>query len=220
MMDTGKNASVRGSRAEVDARGCARFSAKAKGVKEFRVELSTPGKHGMMNALAAVAVGVAFGVPAAKIRTALGSFSAVGKRMEVVRTGGVTILNDTYNANPDSVIAALETLSAMKCAGKKIVILGDMLELGATARREHERVGERISALGLANVLTFGPEARSINRRVKSDVNFHYDQKNMLSEYAAELTGRGDIVLVKGSRGMKMEDVVAFLRERLKRRAA
>ncbi len=217
---SGKKASVVGSRADVDARGCARFTVKAKNAKEFRVELTTPGKHGMMNALAAAAVGVTFGVPAPKIRKALAGFTAVGKRMEVVRSGGVTILNDTYNANPDSVFAALDTLAAMECRGKKIVILGDMLELGTTARREHERVGDRISFLGLEYVLTFGPESRSINRRVRSDVNFHYDQKNMLSEYAAELIARGDVVLVKGSRGMKMEDVVTFLRARLKRRAA
>lgn len=217
---SGNNASVRGLRAEVNARGCARFTVKAKNTKEFRVELSTPGTHGMMNALAAAAVGVSFGVPAAKIRKSLGAFSAVGKRMEVVRTGGVTILNDTYNANPDSVIGALETIAAMECRGKKVVILGDMLELGATARREHERIGERVNALGFEYLLTYGPEARSINRRVRSDVNFHYDQKNVLSEYAAELVSRGDVVLVKGSRGMKMEDVVTFLRERLKRRAA
>ena len=215
-----KSAAVRGSRAEVNARGCARFTVKARKTNEFRVELTTPGTHGMINALAAAAIGISFGVPAGKIRRALGSFTAVGKRMEVVRSGGVTILNDTYNANPDSVIAALETLAAMKCKGKRIVILGDMLELGATARREHERIGERIRSLGFEYLLTFGPAAESINRRVKSDVNFHYDQKNMLSEYAAELAARGDVVLVKGSRGMKMEDVVTFLRERLKPRTA
>lgn len=213
-------AAVRGLRPEVDHRGCPRFAVKPRREKEFPVELSTPGKHGMMNALAAAAIGVTFGVPAAKIRSSLGAFAAVGKRMEVVRAGGVTILNDTYNANPDSVIAALETLEAMACKGKKIVILGDMRELGDTARREHERVGERIRTLGLSNVLTFGPEAKAINSRLESDVNFHYDQKNVLSEYAAELVARGDVVLVKGSRGMKMEDVVTFLRERLKRRPA
>lgn len=214
------SAAVRGSRAALDARGCARFTVKAKGKKEFRVELSTPGVHGMSNALAAAAVGITFGVPAAQIRRALGSFAAVGKRMEVVRFGGVTILNDTYNANPDSVISALETLAAMKSTGKKIVVLGDMLELGPTSRLEHERVGERVRSLGFEYLLTFGPQAASINRRVKCGVNFHYEQKNMLSEYAAEMLSRGDVVLVKGSRGMKMEDVVAFLRERLKKRAA
>ena len=217
---TGKNASVRGLRAEVDAKGCARFSVKAKGKKEFRIELSTPGKHGMSNALAAAAIGLSLGVPAGKISKALGKFTAVGKRMEVVRSGGVTILNDTYNANPDSVIAALETLDAMKCKGKKIVILADMLELGAASRDAHGLVGRKIRSLGLPNLLTYGPEAEAINRAAGCDVNLHYDQKNVLSEYAAELVGRGDVVLVKGSRGMKMEDVVTFLKERLKRRAA
>lgn len=206
---------VRGLRPEVDGRGCGRFAVKPSGAKEFPVELTTPGKHGMMNALAAAAVGIAFGVPSAKIRTSLRSFTAVGKRMEVVRAGGVTILNDTYNANTDSVIAALDTLGAMASKGKKIVILGDMRELGASSRREHERVGDRIRALGLSNVLTYGPESAAINGRLSCDVNFHYDQKNVLSEYAAELVARGDVVLVKGSRGMKMEDVVTFLRERL-----
>jgi UDP-N-acetylmuramoyl-tripeptide--D-alanyl-D-alanine ligase len=217
---SGPRAAVRGVAPAMDAHGCPRFGVKTRGAKEFRVALATPGTHGMMNALAATAVGVTLGVPPARIAKALGSFAAVGKRMEVVRIGGVTILNDTYNANTDSVLAALETLDAMASKGQKIVILGDMLELGATSRREHERVGDRIKELGFRNVLTFGPESAAINRRLTCDVNFHYEQKNMLSEYAAELVARGDVVLVKGSRGMRMEDVVTFLRERLKRRTA
>ncbi len=217
---SGKKLAIKGTLVAVDAKGCVKFTVKADRKREFTVKLSTPGTQGMINALAASAVGLSFGVSAAKIQHALKKFKPVGKRMEVVSSGGVTILNDTYNANPDSVIAALETVRVMRSTGKKIIILADMLELGESSAREHERIGEHVQAMGFKYLLTFGQMAARINTRVTCQVNFNYDQKNVLSEYAAELILPGDIVLVKGSRGMKMEDVVTFLRERLERHAA
>ena len=98
------------------------------------VTMAVPGRHQASNALAAAAVGLTMRVPPAKIRTALESFQASSKRMEVGQVGGVTILNDTYNANPDSTIAALHTLASMRTTGKRIAVLGDMLELGSTER--------------------------------------------------------------------------------------
>jgi UDP-N-acetylmuramoyl-tripeptide--D-alanyl-D-alanine ligase len=178
--------------------------------------LSMPGKHAVSNALASAAVGLAFDVSAENIERSLGKFQGFSKRMEILHAGGVTIVNDTYNANPDSVTMALETVQAMKCGGKKIIILADMLELGAASRREHEQIGELIGRIGFEYLLTFGEMAAFISEHTKAKVNVHYDQKNVLSEYAAELVSDGDCVLVKGSRGMHMEDVVTFLVERLK----
>lgn len=211
---------VRGTLATVRENGCAELSVRPRGVRPFTVRLRVPGRHAALNALAAAAVGIHFRVPPAKIRSALERFTPVGKRMEIVRAGEVTILNDTYNANPDSVAAALETLAAMKPRGKKVVILADMLELGDASRREHEAIGDRVTVMGFEYLLTFGEQARWIHDRARVAVNVHYDAKNVLAEYAAELLVPGDVVLVKGSRGMRMEDVVAFLVERLGRRAA
>lgn len=213
-------AQVQGIFQRMDSRGCAEFAVRSLNKKTFVVKLSTPGKHAMANGLSAAAVGLAFSVPPSKIQQALASFHSVGKRMEVLTVGGVVILNDTYNANPDSVLAAMETLRSMKCKGKKILILADMLELGSGSRIEHERIGESVNDMGFEYLLTYGPLGKFIQQKATAEVNLHYDQKNVLSEFAAELILPGDIVLVKGSRGMRMEDVVAFLQERLQKRAA
>ena len=210
-----KRPRVKGTFLALDDRGCAQFSVKEKGKQAFRVELTMPGKHAAQNALAAAAIGLSFGVSRQKIQGALKKFTAVGKRMEVVRAGGVTVLNDTYNANPDSVLSALETLASMRCSGRKIVILADMLELGTASQSEHEQIGRAIGRMGFEFLLTFGTMAKFINKFAEVNLKLHYDQKNVLSEYAAELASPGDLVLVKGSRGMRMEDVVLFLQERL-----
>jgi UDP-N-acetylmuramoyl-tripeptide--D-alanyl-D-alanine ligase len=215
---TAPHASVRGRFIGTDERGCAAFNVRPKGKKEFSVRLCLPGAHEAANGLAAAAIGLRFGIPASRIRTALESWTGVGKRMEVLTAGGVTIINDTYNANPDSVLAALETAATMPCRGRRILLLADMLELGDTAVREHEQIGSAVARMGFEYCLTYGPLAAAITAKAKIPVSLHYEQKNMLSEYAAELLSAGDVVLVKGSRGMKMEDVVLFLAERLRGR--
>src|SRR6185436_14004154 len=96
-----KDVNVHGTFLRMNAHGCTEWTLKAKGHKAFAVRLSVPGRHAMMNALAAAAVGISHGVAPANIQRALKSFRAVNKRMEVVTAGGVKILNDTYNANPD-----------------------------------------------------------------------------------------------------------------------
>lgn len=186
------------------------FSVKAKRKREFLVRLSAPGEHLVGNALAAASVGLFFKVPAAAIQRALGRFRPASKRMEVHTLGGVTIIDDTYNANPDSMLAALETLKAMDSRGRKIAVLGDMLELGKKSEVEHRRVGSA-AADSAEYLLTYGSNARYIHDASAVRMKFHFDQKNVLSEYLAELAAPGDIVLVKGSRGMLMEDVVRFL---------
>jgi UDP-N-acetylmuramyl pentapeptide synthase len=131
--------------------------------------------------------------------------------MEILRAGGVTVIDDTYNSNPDSVLSSLQALKEMPCKGKKIVVLADMLELGDASRREHDLIGEAVGEMGFEYLLTYGPMAKHASDRADVKLKAHYDQKNILSEYAATLASEGDIILVKGSRGMKMEDVVVFL---------
>jgi UDP-N-acetylmuramoyl-tripeptide--D-alanyl-D-alanine ligase len=207
---------VRGKRLRVGTDGCAAFSVEMRGRGAFMVGLRTPGLHAATNALAASAVGVSFGVSGARIGRALEHFAGVGKRMEVLRAGGVTILNDTYNANPDSVLSAMKTLARMKTRGKKFVILGDMLELGAASRREHERIGEALGRMGFEYLLTYGPQARFIHARAHVSLKHHYSRKDILSRRILELASPSDIVLVKGSRGMEMEEVVQNIQDALK----
>jgi UDP-N-acetylmuramyl pentapeptide synthase len=180
-----------------------------------RVALQIPGLHNAVNALAAAAVGIEFGVSNRRIREALEGFRPFHERMEVLTKAGVTILNDTYNANPDSVVAALETMAGIASGGKKILVLADMLELGQHSEKQHRMTGREIGRLGFEYLLTFGKEARHIHEAAKVPFKVHYDQQNVLAEYLLEILSAGDVVLVKGSRGMAMENVVMFLSDRL-----
>ncbi|MBI5473934.1 MAG: UDP-N-acetylmuramoyl-tripeptide--D-alanyl-D-alanine ligase [Ignavibacteriae bacterium] len=211
-----QRASVCGNLLDVDARGCAEFSFASKNSKRStRVKLSIPGKHNAQNALAAATIGLTFKVPAQKIKNVLERFTPASKRMETVTIGGIQVLNDSYNANPDSMLAALHTLASTQASGKRIAVLADMKELGEASGDEHTRIGKEISSLPIDYLLTFGEEAKRIYDAAKIQYKFHYDQKNMLAEYLVELVGPGDAVLIKGSRSMKMEDILVFMNERL-----
>ena len=120
------------------------------------------------------------------------------------------------DGNPDSAREALKTLASLRVPGKKIAVLADMLELGIHADEEHAEVGKEAAALGIDYILTHGGLAKHIHDAAGIPGALHYDQKNMLAEYLAELLTPGDAVLVKGSRGMHMEDIIAFLKERLR----
>ncbi|MGB2868732.1 MAG: cyanophycin synthetase, partial [Bacteroidota bacterium] len=154
-----------------------------------------------------------------RIQSALETFTPSSKRMEVQQLNGITVLNDTYNANPDSVLAALATLGSMKTVGKKIAVLADMLELGPKAPEYHRQIGKAVSSSGVAYLLTYGPLSQHTNDAAAVKNKAHYDQKNVLAEYLLEIARSGDVILVKGSRGMKMEEVIAFLQERYHRAA-
>lgn len=211
-----KRPDFRGKVVGCDASGCAEIRFSGKSIKKDEsVRLSIPGEHNAINALAAVAVGATFRVPGRKIRKALESFRPASKRMEVLNLEGVLVFNDTYNANPDSMIAALKTLASAAVSGKKIAVLADMREMGEAGREEHARIGMEIPQLGIDYLLTYGDLARYIQDAAQLANGVHYDQKNILAEYLAELIAPGDAVLLKGSRGMKMEDIVTFLKERL-----
>ncbi len=209
-------ADVKGKVGRADERGCISFAYMSKRpAAHDTIQLGIPGVHNAMNALAAVAVGLTFKVPATRIQQALGSLHPTSRRMELLNYAGVRIYNDTYNANPDSMISALKTLASASVSGKRIAVLGDMRELGEHGKEEHTRIGREAARLGIDYVLTYGELARSIHEAAGMDGALHYDQKNMLAEYLAELVTPGDTVLVKGSRGMKMEDIVTFLEKRL-----
>jgi UDP-N-acetylmuramoyl-tripeptide--D-alanyl-D-alanine ligase len=211
-----KRASIQGKMSGIDARGCFNFAIKMKGKKPFAVDLAVPGKHNMANALAAAVAGLSFRVPANEVRYALGKFSGFSKRMEVFTAGGVKVLNDTYNANSDSVIPALETMQIMEARGKKIVVLADMRELGACSEKEHRRIGEAVEEMGFEYLLTYGSEAKYLYEDAGVKHKYYFARQDELSEKLCGLVSAGDVVLIKGSRGMKMENVVAVLRKYLK----
>jgi UDP-N-acetylmuramoyl-tripeptide--D-alanyl-D-alanine ligase len=221
-------AHVRGRIGKLDANGAPSIEitdTRRASARTLAVQLSTPGLHTATNALAAAAIGLTLKVSPTRVKSVLESFTprtyAAGyARLAVVRSPiGTTILNDTYNANPDSAIAAFATLRAMKPGrgGRRIVVLGEMKELGASSASEHARVGREIAKGGkIDRVMFFGDEMRHAHAAITATAgatvaSTYYENKTQLAaDLTSELTPE-DIVLVKGSRGMKMEEVVAAI---------
>jgi UDP-N-acetylmuramoyl-tripeptide--D-alanyl-D-alanine ligase len=192
--------------------------------KAFDVQLKTPGKHTAANALAAATVGLAMKVAPTKIRRTLEAFEpriykAGYARLAPMRAAnGARILNDTYNSNPDSVRVALETLRSIRPerGGCRIVVLGDMKELGKASRMEHEAVGRAIGETsGIDIAMFYGDEMRRAHRTLEnagsSVRSFHFASSDSLAQALEAMLAPQDIVLVKGSRGMKMEAVLPIL---------
>ena len=184
---------------------------KPRSKRAFDTTLGVSGEHNAKNALAAAAVSLTMKVPPADIQKSLASFQPAGKRMQMQHIVQVTILNDTYNANPDSTLAALATLQAMKPTGKKIAVLGDMLELGNQAKELHRQIGKTAARCGVDILLTIGTLSKSLHDAASVGTKAHFDSKSALTEYLIRTVADGDIVLVKGSRGMKMEEIIVNL---------
>jgi UDP-N-acetylmuramoyl-tripeptide--D-alanyl-D-alanine ligase len=174
------------------------------------VTLNFTGKHNVINAVAAAAVGLHFGLTLPLIREGLERLvPAPGwKRLEVMDAGGIRILNDTYNANSDSMRLAIDTLCDISCAGKRIAVLGDMLELGAAGDVEHETIGRYILGSRVDMLFAFGEKARLICREAQDCCRGHFTSREALLDALIDVVQDGDVLLFKGSRGMKLEQVV------------
>jgi UDP-N-acetylmuramoyl-tripeptide--D-alanyl-D-alanine ligase len=177
------------------------------------IALKTPGRFMVFNALAAAAAGYLAGVGSQEIKVGLESFSPVKGRLNVITTAnGVHIVDDTYNANPASMAAAIDTLTALKKSGRGFIVLGDMLELGATAAALHHQVGGFAGSARPDKLYVFGEHAQDVlsGARQAGMAQGHIMAATK-GEIAADLMQElktGDWVLVKGSRGMAMETVV------------
>ena len=179
------------------------------------VSLRGAGRHQVANALAAAAAALVLGVPAATVAAALSAAVAQSAwRMQLMpRTDGVLVINDAYNANPDSMRAALTTVAAMRRDGGRLVaVLGDMLELGAAATSEHETLGEQAAGLGF-EVVAIGAHADDIARGVRRGfgaVTVVSDQEEAVSVADRDLQP-SDVVVVKASRGLALDRVADAL---------
>jgi UDP-N-acetylmuramoyl-tripeptide--D-alanyl-D-alanine ligase len=177
------------------------------------VRLPAVGKHNIYNALAAAAAATAVGMPLEAVKYGLEDFSPVAMRSELKQIKGRTVLADYYNANPGSVKAALETLISLRAGRKSVAVLGDMLELGDIAADAHREVGRTVAHLGVDVLITMGSLAIYINEGAL-EAGMPKDRvitAGSHAEVAALLKERsenGDAVLIKGSRGMKMEKIL------------
>jgi UDP-N-acetylmuramoyl-tripeptide--D-alanyl-D-alanine ligase len=184
------------------------------------VRLGLVGRHNLTNALAAAAAGVALGVPLPEIARGLGGVRPVAGRCVWRQAGDVTILDDTYNASPVSVQAALDTVAAHRRGRRVVVVLGDMLELGAASDEAHREVGRRVAALPADELVGVGramPAAVEAARAAGLGEARHLGTFEDTVAHLLKRLAAGDLVLVKGSRGMRMERVVDALVARLAR---
>lgn len=176
-----------------------------------RAVLQTPGAHLAENALAAVAVGFVLRTPVDRMGAALGRFAPEGMRNRVERVGGVLLMDDAYNANPVSMAAALRTLAALP--GRRIAVLGDMLELGLSEAQAHRDVLSLAKALPITRVWVTGPR---MAQAARGDAEVFADVEQLTAALLGEVRP-GDTILVKGSRGARMERVLDALRTQLAR---
>lgn len=183
---------------------------------EAEVHLPQPGPHLVQNALAAAGVGYVMGVDPERIAQGLRTYTPSGMRAELLRFGGVTVLDDSYNASPTSTRAALQALKDVAGRGRRLAVLGDMLELGPEAERLHEEVGADCADLDA--LVTVGPLARRIGEgALKAGLPprrwTHAPGVEAAALCVASLAREGDTVLVKASRGMRFERLVERLAE-------
>ena len=212
LIDYGWNekAQVRGRILDMDDKGCGAF--RLNDVVDIR--LGVAGWHNVKNALTAAAVALQFGFSEHEIADALASYRGFDRRMQVLERAGIIIVNDAYNANALSMQAAFDTVAAMRIKGRCIYALGDMLELGKNSVKIH--YGVLLAALqsGANRILTLGENFYAASARLKKEQHAiveNYSDREELAKRLNELLKPGDLLLLKGSRGMEMEKVLEKL---------
>jgi UDP-N-acetylmuramoyl-tripeptide--D-alanyl-D-alanine ligase len=208
----GERAAIRADEVRQDFDGM-KFRLHAFG-RSIDAQLPVPGLHMVRNALLAVGVGHVFGMSLEECAGGLPNLQLTKGRLEMKVIRGIQVLDDSYNANPDSVRAALETVSQMRINGRRIAVLGRMGELGSQSERGHREVGQTVSDLGFDCIISVGDEANwiaeeawrgGVEKVVKT--NDHDEAVKALRDFVRA----GDVVLVKGSRSARMERIVEGL---------
>lgn len=181
-------------------------------LKGVRFQLPVLGRHNIYNALAAAAAGEVLGIDLKSAALALADFQPASMRLEMMEAGKFKILSDCYNANPQSMQAALAVLKNLP-AKRKVAILGDMKELGAISPDRHRQTG-RLAAQAAGLVITAGPLAAEINQGAKEQggESSHFENAASLSQNLPGLLLPGDLILVKASRSMHFEEVLEAIK--------
>lgn len=214
---TSKAAAVRADRVELEGISGSRFQLW-RGSEHAAVRLGMPGRHNIYNALAAASVGFSLGIAA----------EAIGRRLESVRPAamrgvlyslpnGVELLDDSYNSNPAAMKCLVELLRDLRPRGRRILVSGDMLELGSHGKKAHAQIGCSVAESGIDIFVAVGPlsalaadAARSAGGRIEVH---HFTDSAVASPFVAGCARDGDLVVIKGSRGIAMERIVLAVRE-------
>ena len=187
------------------------------GSKRCHVRLNFLGEHNITNALGAAAIAYGIGVKLAAIRRGLQRVKPFAMRMQIDQWKGVGIINDTYNANPASMEAALKTLVEINCRGSRIAVLGDMFELGRESRKKHLELGKQAAGAGIDRLYLLGQQARKVKNGALQGgmpsecIIIGHDHSDLANQLRHRVR-KGDWLLFKGSRGMSMEKVLTELK--------
>ena len=177
--------------------------------REIAVEIPAFGSHMVCAALGAAAVGIELGLTDGQIAAGIGDYTPVGDRCSAADTGYITLISDCYNSNPTSCAAGLRSLAGL--GGRRVCILGDMLELGDSCAQLHYGIGELAAELGIDLIICCGELAADIRRGAGEDAKYYARKEDLIAQLPT-LIHRGDSVLVKASRSMKFEEICEALR--------
>jgi UDP-N-acetylmuramoyl-tripeptide--D-alanyl-D-alanine ligase len=205
MDDSGATFSVRGPRSDLNG--------------DYHIQLL--GRHQVANALFALAIGAELGLDRTAIAHGLAFCAPAEMRLQLCQPGGIRVLDDAYNANADSMVAALQTLSDLPCSGRRVAVLGDMAELGESSRAAHAEVGQRAAEFHLDQLFTVGQQAGEIAtaaRRGGLQTVVEIPEVETAVSAVREFARPGDVVLIKASRAMRLERITEGLRTKLKPR--
>jgi UDP-N-acetylmuramoyl-tripeptide--D-alanyl-D-alanine ligase len=187
---------------EYTSSGVAKFDISGT---RFRINL--PGKHNLYNAAAAIVAANKMGCDNKDLVEVLANLKPYKLRSEVFESNGATFINDCYNANPSSMKAAIDTLSEFPSKGRKIAVLADMLELGEREIAFHKEIGEYLSLKRADALFAYGKLGEIYIENFDGKFKMHFTDKKQLTSELKDYMRPGDIVLVKGSRGMALEEV-------------
>ena len=183
--------------------------------EETRMRVPAPGRHMVLNALAAIAAGLTLGMTMDELKAGVAAYVPTAGRMNIKRTKRFTILDDSYNANPNSVMAAVDVLETVQ-TGRRVCVLGDMLELGEDAAEFHEVTGMYAARHKMDLILCVGPNSEKMHtgaETVRKGCSYHFEEQDDLLRLLPELVRDGDTILVKASRGLHLERTVAALEQ-------
>ena len=186
------------------------FTLVDKAYGSFAVSIPTAGLHTVYDALAAYAAAARLGLDPARCAAALSRYQATGMRQHIVEKGGITFIEDCYNASPDSMKAALSVLKALPNA-RKIALLGDMLELGDASESGHRATGEWAADAGVSLLIAYGPNSAAMAEAAKNRgiATVHCQTAAEVLQYLQQSVRPGDAVLAKASHAMKLDEILA-----------
>lgn len=210
-----ENGSVRASDVRQSATG-SEFTI-LEGAHRCRAQLPVPGVHMVQNAMLAVAAGRAFGLSLEECAAGLASTPLTKARLQITEINGIQFIDDSYNANPDSMKAALRTLIELDADGRRVAVLGEMGELGQESERGHREVGEAAAELKVDELIAVGPSGAAIAHAAEKaglENSTAVDSPEKAAELLGESAMPGDLILVKGSRTARMERVLEAFAKR------